>query len=123
MTISSSTGREKPKRVPKIAADSLAHAEYLCEFDNADRTFLRKNGRPYTEPHHLIPISKYKDFEYSLDVMENIVSLCSHCHNLLHYGRMEDKKVVLQKLYDERIDALKTVGLELTFDQLLSYYK
>ncbi len=34
----------------------------------------------------MIPISKYKDYNYSLDVMENIVSLCSHCHNLLHYG-------------------------------------
>jgi len=123
MTTSSGTGREKPKRDPQRAADALAHADYLCEFDNADRTFLRKNGKPYTEPHHLIPISKYRDFDYSVDVMENIVSLCSHCHNLLHYGRLEDKKPILKKLYDERIDALKVVGLDLTFEQLVEYYK
>lgn len=123
MTTSSSTGREKPKRDPQVAADALAHADYLCEFDNSDRTFLRKNGKAYTEPHHLIPISKYRDFDYSVDVMENIVSLCSHCHNLLHYGRLEDKKPILKKLYDERIDALRVVGLDLTFEQLLEYYK
>lgn len=123
MTTSTATGRKKPKRDTKIAADVLAHADYLCEYDNADRTFLRKSGRPYTEPHHLIPISKYNDFKYSVDAMENIVSLCSHCHNLLHYGRLEDKKVILKKLYDERIDALKTIGLDLSFDQLMSYYK
>lgn len=123
MTTSSSLGREKPKRDPQVAADALAHAGYVCEFDEKDRTFKRKNGKAYTEPHHLIPISKYRDFDYSVDVMENIVSLCSHCHNLLHYGRMEDKIPVLKKLYDERINALKTVGLEITFDQLKGYYR
>lgn len=123
MTIFSATGREKPKRVPQIAADALAHANYLCEYNYNDRTFLRKNGKPYTEPHHLIPISKYCDFKYSVDTMENIVSLCSHCHNLLHYGQLEDKIPILKKLYDERLEALKIVGLELTFEQLKEYYK
>ncbi len=87
-----------------------------------DKTFLRKNGKPYTEPHHLIPISKYYDFEYSVDIHENIVSLCSHCHNLLHYGRFEDKKIILRKLYNERENALKAAGINLTWEQLESYY-
>ena len=123
MTVSSSLGREKPKRNPQVAADALAHAEYVCEFNKDDRTFERKNGKPYTEPHHLIPISKYRDFEYSVDVMQNIVSLCSYCHNLLHYGKMEDKIPILKKLYEERIDALKTMGLDITFEKLKEYYK
>lgn len=123
MTTSSKTGREIPKRDPQRVADALAHAGFQCEFDNGDRTFLRKNGNPYTEPHHLIPISKYRDFNYSVDVMENIVSLCSHCHNLLHYGRFKDKKPILEKLYNERKDALHACGLDLTLEQLESYYK
>ncbi len=122
-TTSSKTGREIPKRDTQRAADALARADYLCEYDNLDRTFLRKNGNPYTEPHHLIPISKYRDFDYSLDVMENIVSLCSHCHNLLHYGRFEDKKPLLEKLYNERKAALHTCGIDITLEQLESYYK
>lgn len=123
MTTSSKTGRNIPKRDSQTAADALEHADYLCEYDNGDRTFPRKNGRPYTEPHHLIPISKYRDFDYSVDVMENIVSLCSHCHNLLHYGRFEDKVPVLTKLYSERKAALHNCGLDLTLEQLKSYYK
>lgn len=123
MTTSSKTGREIPKRDPQRAADALAHAGFQCEYDNTDRTFLRKNGNPYTEPHHLIPISKYRDFEYSVDAMENIVSLCSHCHNLLHYGRFEDKVPILEKLYEERKDALHACGLDLTLEQLKSYYR
>ena len=123
MTTASSSEGEKPKRNPQIAADALARAEYVCEFNKDDRTFKRKNGKAYTEPHHLIPISKYRDFEYSVDVMENVVSLCSHCHNLLHYGRIEDKIPVLEKLYKERKKALAKVGLKITLKQLEEYYK
>ncbi|MDI7817368.1 HNH endonuclease signature motif containing protein [Clostridioides difficile] len=123
MTTSSKTGRDIPKRDSQRAADALEHADYLCEYDNKDRTFLRKSGKPYTEPHHLIPISKYHDFDYSVDVMENIVSLCSHCHNLLHYGQFEDKIPLLTKLYNERIAALRKCGLNLTLEQLKSYYR
>ena len=108
---------------PQIAANALENADYKCEYDPTDRTFLRKkSGKPYTEPHHLIPISRYKDFPCSVDVEENIVSLCSHCHNLLHYGCAEEREEVLYKLYKERIDGLRQSGLDLTFDQLKSYY-
>ncbi len=123
VTTSPSTGREIPKRIPKRAADALKRARYCCEVDPADRVFPRKNGKPYTEPHHLIPISKYKEFTTSLDVMENIVSLCSYCHNLLHYGRLEDKKPVLTKLYNERKEVLAAININLTLDQLIAYYK
>lgn len=111
-----------PKRDKQRAANALIYAEYKCEYNKEDRTFLRKNGKPYTEPHHLIPVSKYADFDFSVDVEENIVSLCSHCHNLLHYGCMEDKEAVLMKLYNDRIEKLKEAGLELTFEQLKTYY-
>lgn len=123
MMISSETGKEKPKREAERAASALEYAGFICEYNNSDRVFLRKNGIPYTEPHHLIPISKYRDFKFSLDVMENIVSLCSHCHNLLHYGRIEDKLPILTKLYSERKDALLICGIDISFDQLVSYYK
>jgi hypothetical protein len=122
MITSGGTSKPKPKRDAQRAANALQNADYKCEFDETDRTFLRKNGKPYTEPHHLIPISRYADFKYSVDVEENIVSLCSHCHNLLHYGRMVDKEKVLKKLYSDRIAMLKKADLNLTFDQLKSYY-
>jgi hypothetical protein len=122
-TVSVQTGRVIPKRNPLIAVKALIKAKYLCEYNNGDRTFFRKNSTAYTDPHHLIPISKYGDFSYSLDVVENIVSLCSHHHNLLHYGRFEDKIAILRKLYAERKLALKKCGIDIEFEQLISYYK
>ena len=123
MTVAAGTSKPKPKRDAQRAANALLNADYKCEYDPTDRTFLRKSGKPYTEPHHLIPISRYADFDYSVDVEENIVSLCSHCHNLLHYGRLEDKEPVLRKLYNDRIDMLRKSGLDLTFEQLKKYYE
>lgn len=105
----------------KIAVNALKMAEFKCEFDNSHITFMRKKGgKPYTEPHHLIPLSFHTEFPFSLDIEQNIVLLCSHCHNLLHYGR--DISVVLNKLYEDRKDLLKEAGIEITFEQLLSYY-
>lgn len=118
------SGKKKPKRDPKRAVNALVISDFYCEYSRDDKIFIRKNGTRYTEPHHLIPMSKYEDFYPNrVDIEENIVSLCSHCHNLLHYGRLENKEPILQKLYNERKEALKKVGLEISFDQLLNYYK
>ena len=76
---------------------------------------------PYTDPHHLF-LKKYSDqYDISLDVEENIVSLCSNCHNQLHYGR--DSKEIIEKLYRERKELLKEAGIELTEDVLLEMYE
>lgn len=116
------TGEERPIRNPHAAALALKNSGHKCEFNPKDKTFLRPNGTPYTELHHLIPISKYKDFEYSVDIPENIVSLCSYCHNLLHYGRVDDKKDILKSLYQKRYKKLTKAGLYVTFDKLVEYY-
>ena len=122
-TSTKKSGSQKLKRNLKTAANALVRADFLCEYNKNDPTFIRKNGKWYTEPHHLIPVSKYRDFEYSVDVMENIVPSCSNCHNLLHYGRFTDKEPILEKLYKDRKEALKKVGLEITLEQLKEYYK
>ncbi len=128
----SHTPREKQKptysgghpvypRSRKTALNALAHAKYSCEIDANHPSFLRKNSdKHYTEPHHLIPMSYSDDFDVSLDVEENIVSLCSNCHNWLHYG--ENPEALLLKLYNERIEHLKEVEIDISFERLLEMY-
>lgn len=118
------SNKEIPKRNIDTAKKALKHSSYVCEYDKNDRLFLRKNSdKNYTEPHHLIPLSYYKDFKYALDVEQNIVSLCSHCHNLLHYGRFEDKVPIIEKLWNDRKSLLKEVGIEISLEKLKEYYK
>ena len=106
----------------KVALNALAHADYKCEYEPSHQTFTRKNSDvPYTEPHHLVPLSASKDFpNIDLDREQNIVSLCSNCHNWIHYGA--NNETILRKLFDERKDGLKSIGIDITFEGLMKYY-
>lgn len=112
------------KRSKYIAANALKLADFKCEaVPEGHTSFLLKNGIRYTELHHLIPLSKWKDFNYSLDIEQNIVSLFSECHNLLHYGRIEDKLTILHDFYVQRVEALAKADIQITLDQLVEYYR
>lgn len=105
----------------KTSINALIHADYSCEVDEHHPTFIRKNSdKKYTEPHHLVPMAFSDYFDVSLDIEENIVSLCSNCHNQIHYGEGAD--TLLNKLYGERKDLLMSVGINISCDQLLELY-
>lgn len=108
-------------RDPKQGAIALKRADYQCEFDTGHICFARKNGLPYTEVHHLIPLAFHEKFSNSLDVPANIVSLCSSCHNEIHYGK--DAKRLIDRLFESRKAGLAQAGLEITKERLLSMYK
>lgn len=108
-------------RNKQTALRALAYANYECEVDQDHPTFLRKNvNKKYTEPHHLIPLKFSDQFLFSLDVEANIVSLCSNCHNEIHYGR--DFRIILQKLYQRRKEALQKAGILISYEELEKMY-
>lgn len=109
-------------RDKRKALNALIMANFQCEADCGNKLFKRKNSnKNYTEVHHLVPTKYYKDFEFSLDIEENLVSLCSNCHNLLHYG--DTSIETLKKLYDKRKNLLELCGINITFDELIKMYK
>ncbi len=110
-------------RSKTVSRNALIKAGCLCEVDNKHPVFKRKNSNMnYTEPHHIIPVYAFADFpDVDLDREQNVVSLCSHCHNLLHYGSEID--YVLKPLYEQRKELLKSIGLEITYEDLKKYYK
>lgn len=104
-----------------MMAHALVTANYTCEQNKNHPSFIRKsNNKNYTEAHHLIPLSAQNDFKYSLDTPANIVSLCSNCHNQLHYGKY--KIAILKQLYEQRISLLKKHKIYISFEKLCSYY-
>lgn len=121
--------REKSKtssynypRSKKVAFNALKKANFYCEVDKTHKVFIRKNSNiNYTEPHHLIPLSAQKDFpDTNIDREQNIVSLCSHCHNLLHYGADIDS--ILKPLFSQRSELLRKIGISITYETLRKYY-
>ncbi|MFD2640035.1 HNH endonuclease [Piscibacillus salipiscarius] len=111
-------------RDPRYASEAVAYANYLCEVNNQHQHFISKfNQRNYVEAHHLIPIAFQEHFDFSLDIHANIVSLCLICHKKLHYGLLEEKKEVLKSLFSSRSDRLKASGINISLEELFSYYK
>ena len=100
---------------------ALLHAGYKCEFDEGHKSFISKaTGLPYMEAHHLIPMEYYNNFDVSIDVEENIISLCSNCHREIHHGK--DASVIVKKLYEQRKPYLRKAGIDISLNQLLVWY-
>ena len=114
--ISSQTN--KPQRDKMVKKRAIEKAHYLCELNPNHKTFINKmDGKPYMHGHHLIPLEFEDLFPYSLDVEPNIVSLCSICHDEIHHGI--NYKSLIDKLYNQRKEALKECGIEIDDIQYL----
>ena len=77
----------------------------------------------FTHGHHLIPWCKRDLFKNSIDVVENICVLDCNCHGNIHHGTWDNKVKLLKILYDKKIDGLRKVGFDISFEQLLELYK
>jgi 5-methylcytosine-specific restriction protein A len=110
-------------RSPYIAAEAIKAANFACEVDAEHWTFTsRAKKQRYVEAHHLIPISQQPRFVASLDVVENIVSLCATCHRMLHFGVEREKKALLVTLFKGRKQKLSYKSIEVKVDEFLRFY-
>jgi len=106
--------REEWKRSAIIKVQTLKAAKYMCEIDARHKTFISKvTNENYMEGHHIIPMNMQDSFDVSLDVYANVVCLCPICHRFLHYGIDEEKKKVLNQLYEMRKDRLDVCGIRI----------
>ena len=86
--------------------------------DKSHITFTAASShKQYMEGHHAIPFKKQGSFNVSLDVYANIVCLCPICHRLLHYGIDNEKRSVLDVIYEKRSDRLANSGIKLSKEE------
>lgn len=111
-------------RDPSVARRALTRAGHRCEIDTTHTSFLRKNSSHlYMEPHHLIPMSMTDYFGVSLDREQNIFSLCSNCHNQIHYGTPEDVQRLISKLFLSREQEICSIlGRNITLKEIYQIY-
>ncbi len=121
-------GQNKQRQVSSILKRmAKEQTNYHCAgedcFDCATHYFTAKeSGKNYLEIHHLIPHEFGNDFENSIEILENYIPLCPHCHRLLHFGTDRERKPLLNLLFNIRKQGLKDNGLEIDIDQLEEYY-
>ena len=111
---------------PHINRDAIKEFyQHKCSLSNDRKctTFkAKKDGKPYVEIHHLIPVAFANKFSKSIDVMSNYVLLCPNCHQFMHRGMDVDRLPLLKKLYDERKKALGKDGLQIPENEFLKLY-
>ena len=70
------------ERDPTVAAETLIRAKGVCGRCHNPAPFCKKDGTPYLEVHHIIPL-KMK----GADILANTIALCPNCHREVHYGQ------------------------------------
>lgn len=116
-------GKKQWIRSAAKASKALILSNYTCEINSSHETFISKStNMPYVESHHFIPMGKQGEFQYDLDQLANLISLCPLCHRLIHLGTDADKEKLLRKLYDQRKERLENIGIEINFSDLKRVY-
>ncbi|WP_299560735.1 HNH endonuclease signature motif containing protein [uncultured Sulfitobacter sp.] len=69
------------RRNPDVVAEALYKARGMCGDCKGEAPFLRKDGTPFLEVHHILPLG-----DGGLDAVENVIALCPNCHRRAHFG-------------------------------------
>ena len=106
----------------KIAREK---SNYSCELEmlNGCRYFTSKTTKHnYIEVHHFVPREFRNNFENSVDVLANYITLCPHCHRMIHLATDRERVNIIRYIYNQRKDRLKNCGIEVEFEDLLNFY-
>ena len=116
---------EQYARNPGFSKAAIINAGHKCQYDNSHVTFdLPQTNNNFVEAHHLIPMQYQEQFEYSIDVPENIIPLCPNCHRRIHKSGLSSKEEMLVKLFSASKQAeLSPKGISVSFSELLNFYK
>lgn len=70
----------------------LFHSNGICELCKEKAPFNDKNGYPYLEAHHVVPVAYGGS-----DTTDNIVALCPNCHAKIHVCENKDDVEIIKK--------------------------
>ncbi|MBL6080552.1 HNH endonuclease [Belnapia sp. T18] len=87
-----------------VAAYALARAAGTCESCDRGAPFLRVDGRPYLEVHHMNRLT-----DGGPDLPEGVAAVCPNCHRHIHYGisgaRLNEELLLIIKAKEDRMSA------------------
>lgn len=77
------------QRNPLVKAWVLKKANGFCEVCDLPAPFMKPNGQPYLEVHHLLPLAMGGS-----DTITNAVATCPNCHRQLHFGSDSEQIII-----------------------------
>ena len=106
----------------KIAREK---SNYKCELEEYKgcRYFTSKTtNHNYVEVHHFVPREFRNNYENSIDVLANYITLCPHCHKMIHLATDRERIDAIRYIFNQRKDRLESCGLHVELKDLLNYY-
>lgn len=88
-------------RSPEVKAWVIKLAGSNCESCDSAAPFVKEDGTPYLEVHHVVTLA-----EGGPDTIGNTVAICPNCHRALHYSK--DKDLRIAQLY-RKVERLQRV--------------
>ena len=73
-------------------------ANGICQLCNQPAPFNNRDGDPFLEIHHIIPLA-----EGGPDIIENVTALCPNCHRKMHALKLPADVAVLKKKSSPRV--------------------
>jgi hypothetical protein len=84
------------QRSLQLAESVRVDNDYRCAVSQTScPAFLARDGHPYVEVHHIIPMAQQAKSAINLDRDTNMAPLCPGCHTCLHRGAAADAGQVL----------------------------
>lgn len=97
----------KYERNPKARKECIQHYGYSCQI--CDFKFEKKYGElgeGFIEVHHKIPISEIGE-DYEVDPINDLITICSNCHTIIHRKRNETMAVEeLKRILRENLQTI-----------------
>ncbi len=108
--VNNSVGEKRVKRDASLILEAKKRDNFLCSINNEHKTFISKCIN-YVEGHHVVPMFQQKNYNFKLDDVDNIVSLCPNCHREIHSA--DNKIDILNKLYQLNLFFMETNSIGL----------
>lgn len=106
----------------KIAREK---SNYRCELEQYKccRYFTSKTTKHnYVEVHHFVPREFRNNYENSIDVLANYITLCPHCHKMIHLATDRERIDIIRYIYNQRKKRLEACGIDVELQEMLEYY-
>ncbi len=91
---------ERAVRDPRVVHAVLVRANSRCESCGDEAPFVRDDGTPFLEVHHVAPLSNGGS-----DRQENALACCPNCHRAFHFA--DDRIVRTERAYLENIGLVR----------------
>lgn len=120
---------EELRRVSNILKKKAKErAGYRCELESlshCNRFYFtsKKSKRNFLVAHHFVPREFSNEFEKSIEVIENYISLCPRCHAMIHSAEDRERRPLIHFIYSQRHQKLKDKGLGVSLEEIEKFYR